>query len=478
MDRASDRAGEIEEPAAGPAPRVADVGAGFAEGARSRVGPVAAAALGRAVRQRAPLSNRGIGRMLQRETGYGYEFSDDPLSAGGFGPGDATIRVKPGPVRTTLIRRQRWQDQLDELLPGQAGILFLMQRDQALTALFAEVLEDVVRAVYASADARGFVKEKGLSGLMALGETTPGGGVVDVDRARRWLADHPDRYTVKKRAELASLRQTFVPPSAGRTLTYTEAIQEGAEVVQVEFGIAGGLKRGVDDNDGYDARDWEEDVTRERVVRAKVEPWLAFTGLLMNMGKDVPKAGGGTTKWSADCFEHARLIRIYAFWRTLSRHDFNARFSPLELGFFGASGRQINLSKQAILSAKPGDKPFIYDDTPTTLASGEIVMAQKRPLGKSWSQVLRDLPIGSHIVWTNADAYRQCTRNPSLDFCEAWRNENATKVGQDRYAAHPFGVIDEATIKRKMAEAVMGEGHIPRGYIEKNIYISSATPPL
>jgi hypothetical protein len=36
--------------------------------------------------------------------GYGYEFSDDPLNAGGFGPHDATIRVRPGPVRTTLIR--------------------------------------------------------------------------------------------------------------------------------------------------------------------------------------------------------------------------------------------------------------------------------------------------------------------------------------------------------------------------------------
>jgi hypothetical protein len=34
---------------------------------------------------------------------YGYKF-DDPLSAGGFGPADATIRVRPGPVRTTLIR--------------------------------------------------------------------------------------------------------------------------------------------------------------------------------------------------------------------------------------------------------------------------------------------------------------------------------------------------------------------------------------
>jgi len=33
-----------------------------------------------------------------------YEFSDDPLAEGGFGPNDATIRVKPGPVRADLIR--------------------------------------------------------------------------------------------------------------------------------------------------------------------------------------------------------------------------------------------------------------------------------------------------------------------------------------------------------------------------------------
>lgn len=34
----------------------------------------------------------------------GYDFEDDPLSAGGFGPEDETIRVRPGPVRTTLIQ--------------------------------------------------------------------------------------------------------------------------------------------------------------------------------------------------------------------------------------------------------------------------------------------------------------------------------------------------------------------------------------
>jgi hypothetical protein len=38
------------------------------------------------------------------DEGYGYEFDDDPLNAGGFGPNDATIRVRPKAARTTLIR--------------------------------------------------------------------------------------------------------------------------------------------------------------------------------------------------------------------------------------------------------------------------------------------------------------------------------------------------------------------------------------
>lgn len=38
------------------------------------------------------------------DDGYGYEFTDDPLSAGGFGPNDSTIRVRAKAQRTTLIR--------------------------------------------------------------------------------------------------------------------------------------------------------------------------------------------------------------------------------------------------------------------------------------------------------------------------------------------------------------------------------------
>ena len=45
-----------------------------------------------------------IDQLVTLPPGYGYGFADDPLNAGGFGVDDATIRVRPGPVRTTLIR--------------------------------------------------------------------------------------------------------------------------------------------------------------------------------------------------------------------------------------------------------------------------------------------------------------------------------------------------------------------------------------
>ena len=68
----------------------------------TRWGAVAVASLGVLLFATEALAQGKAGG--KKDEGYGYDFSDDPLSAGGFGPNDATIRVRPGPVRTTLIR--------------------------------------------------------------------------------------------------------------------------------------------------------------------------------------------------------------------------------------------------------------------------------------------------------------------------------------------------------------------------------------
>lgn len=55
----------------------------------------------------------GTTALAQDDEGYGYEFDDDPLNAGGFGPNDATIRVRPGAARTLLIRpRTQFVDEM------------------------------------------------------------------------------------------------------------------------------------------------------------------------------------------------------------------------------------------------------------------------------------------------------------------------------------------------------------------------------
>jgi hypothetical protein len=63
------------------------------------VGLAAFMASGAALAQDKPAAGGG-----DKGDGYGYEIDDDPLAAGGFGPSDATIRVRPRAARTTLIR--------------------------------------------------------------------------------------------------------------------------------------------------------------------------------------------------------------------------------------------------------------------------------------------------------------------------------------------------------------------------------------
>ncbi len=72
--------------------------------ARSVKVAFAALALGMTAFVVAPNSFAQAAASEEGGDGYGYEFDDDPLNAGGFGPNDATIRVRPKAARTTLIR--------------------------------------------------------------------------------------------------------------------------------------------------------------------------------------------------------------------------------------------------------------------------------------------------------------------------------------------------------------------------------------
>jgi Domain of unknown function (DUF4157) len=370
-------------------------------------------------------------------------------------------------------RTPDWHDQLNELLP-KSGLLVHMMRVQTLSDVFGPELPALVNAMSANKEARELISQHGVSAILALGETSPGHGEIDVSRAKAWLATNPGRYSAKNIGAVKEERAPAFPETQpANKITFDGALREGAELLgKARFGLSAGSSAGIDPNDGYDARDWEEGSTRGVLV-SKVEPWMAINSIVKNIEKPVPKAGGGSTFWSFDCFDFVTVLRVYAYWRTLSRTEFNTKFGRLELGFFSKSPMQW---EQTIVATRPGERPFKSGGTevvPGTMTFREV----KISVGQSWRQLIDSAPVGTQITWANQDAKIKCTKDPNLSFCP-YMYENTTKLGHDRYAAHPMGVVNEQKIKEEMAKAVFEGNPVPLHYIEKNIFVSGMRAPI
>jgi hypothetical protein len=366
-----------------------------------------------------------------------------------------------------------WHDQLNQLLP-KSGLLVHMIRVQTLSDMFGPELPALVNAMSTNKEAHQFIAEHGMFAILALGETSPSHGAIDVSRAKVWLAKNPDRYSAKNIKAVKEERAAVFPETQeAKKITFDDALREGAGLLgKAEFGLSAGTSAGIDPKDGYDARDWEEGSARGVLV-SKVEPWMAINSLVKNIGKPVPKAGGGSTLWSFDCFDFVTVLRVYAYWRTLSRTEFNTKFGRLELGFFSKSPMQW---EQTIVATRPGEQPFKSGGTqvvPGTMTFREV----KIPVGQSWRHLIDNAPVGTQITWANQDAKIKCTKDPNLSFCP-YMYENTTKLGSDRYAAHPMGIVNERTIKEEMAKAVFEGSSVPPHYIEKNIFVSGMRVPI
>lgn len=269
---------------------------------------------------------------------------------------------------------------------------------------------------------------------------------------------------------------------------FDKELREGAILLrQSGFGTTSGGRVGQDVRDAYDASFWKESGVS---IETTGEPWLAVKKLFEKLGQPIPKAGGGVTKWSFDCFQATQVIRLYAYLKTLSRFQFNQRFPILKIGA-SAERTQVNPDNpdygwgETVLATGPKDRPYIWADAPPPKASATTISfddkVQKR-LGKSWKQILKAAPVGSRVTWTNLDAKEQCdaaaaANQPNPSFIN-FIHENTTKLGDDQYHAYPFQeFLTQKQIETKMAEAVLGEGKATQAYIDKNIFVSTLTYP-
>jgi hypothetical protein len=276
---------------------------------------------------------------------------------------------------------------------------------------------------------------------------------------------------------------TNTPP-----LDEAQAIEEGGTLfaAKAHFGLAAGNQTGPDAGDGYDARYWKEE---HRSIVATVEPWLAMSEMVKHLGDPIPTKDGRTTHWHFDCFEGMDVVRKYAEWRTSTRTAFNQKNSPLRIGFnayLQAGARDLD---KPIKSDRPGGAPYSEGEPVATTKGGNMIFEPKHiPAGPSMDKVLEDAPAGSWVCFTNLDISAkllQDSRNKAagrpitaeqqafIDRISPWNNENALKIGHDRYSAFPFGIVDAATIMDGMAKIVFDPAPVPAGYIQRNIYISS-----
>src|SRR2546423_913798 len=121
-----------------------------------------------------------------------------------------------------------WHKRLDEILPTRGGLVAYMGRIQTLLDVFGEPgLVWLVDAIYVDPAARKLVKDSGVSGMLALGDTVVG-GKIDAAAAAKELAADPKRY-----------RQ---PPPPGLRISIGPALQPPAPAVW--FGEGGAAAPG------------------------------------------------------------------------------------------------------------------------------------------------------------------------------------------------------------------------------------------
>jgi hypothetical protein len=92
------------------------------------------------------------------------------------------------------------------------------------------------------------------------------------------------------------------------------------------------------------------------------------------------------------------------------------------------------------------------------------ITMQSEPSDKKDFQLLDEAPVGTRITWTNTAA-------PTLsDPAGRWwpfGNENAIKMGNNQFAAHPFGTISQDEIECRLAA---------RGYVKEMEEAGKSSP--
>jgi hypothetical protein len=198
----------------------------------------------------------------------------------------------------------------------------------------------------------------------------------------------------------------------------------------------------------FDSQYWKE-------VKRKKESILVLKS--GTPAKAIDELFANVRKWALDCIDFIQVARWYALRHTIGEEEFNKKFGSMQ---FKLANHETTGLEENVLFLESGERGDPFTDEQENEPDPSIVLNTIEDENK----YLSTLPVGTRVMWTNNHPKAEGT-----DF----ENENTIKVGPDRYAAHPFGVLTVDKLRKELADDQdEGEEIDPMDYYQKYIFIS------
>lgn len=224
-----------------------------------------------------------------------------------------------------------------------------------------------------------------------------------------------------------------VPDASQQRKVYEDKLLEAATMInKVPFKRADDPKEPKFDSEYWELSGLIESFKSKRasVRDLRMEPWLKLLP-----GKHPSEAIDAMfrnlDKWQFDCAQAAQVSQWYAMRHAYGAFKFNKIVQSSGIRFELHEHNSTGIRRKRLYEAGLGD---------TSMKSKSDGMTE------NINTLLANAPVGSRIAWTNNAA------ESSADF----RNENALKIGNDKYFSHPYKFRNQKMIKAKLAMETYG----------------------
>lgn len=182
---------------------------------------------------------------------------------------------------------------------------------------------------------------------------------------------------------------------------------------------------------GFDAQYWRYEIdcmtSKVQLLQKAGKPSEAVDEMFAHLGQ-----------WTFDCAEYLQVAQWYAQRHTMGADAFGAKMTSLGGLTLRQHGSIGIVTSDLYFRAGPSE-PFGRDNK---------IAQRSESTSLTEDEILAAAPVGTRVTWSNVAAPRSGEEGR-----EWWSfgNENTLKMGENSYAAHPFGTVRREDIECRLA---------------------------